>query len=185
MTKRVIIVHGWGGSPETDFLPWAKEELQKKGYDVTTPVMPETDYPKMEKWVPHLAQVIGEPRETDILIGHSMGCQAILRFLAGLDEGRKVGKVILVAGFGPFLKGLTSKEQIVTQPWIDTLLDLDRVKDQANSFVAIFSDNDPFVPLEENKKIFVEKLGAQVLVEHNKGHFNDMPQECPDLLKLF
>lgn len=52
MNKRVFLIHGWGGSPTTDFLPWAKEELGKLGYEVITPDMPDTDYPKIETWYP-------------------------------------------------------------------------------------------------------------------------------------
>ena len=184
MINRLIIVHGWGGSPETDFLPWAKEELQKKSYEVITPVMPETDYPKIEKWVPYLAKVIGEPRKDDILIGHSIGCQTILRYLENLPDGQKVDRVILVAGFVT-LTGLTDDQVIVARPWLESPINLGNIRNHANSFTAIFSDNDPFVPWEENKKLFEEKLGAQIFTEHNKGHFNEMPQECPDLLSLF
>lgn len=186
MNKRVIIVHGWGGSPQSDFLPWAKEELERKGYEVITPSMPDTDNPKIETWVPYLAQVMGEVREDDILVGHSMGCQAILRFLEGLPKDRKVGKVILVAGFGPYLKGLTKEEQQIAQPWLDVSLDLDKVSTKANSFTAIFSDNDPFVPLEENRKVFEEKLGAKIIVEHGKGHLSgdDEIFELPILLEI-
>lgn len=183
--KRVIIVHGWGGSSQKDWMRWAKKELMKKGYEVLVPDMPDTDNPKIENWVPYLAQVAREVTEGDIFIGHSIGCQAILRFLEVLPEDKKVEKVILVAGFGPFLKGLTEEEQQIAQTWIDTPLDLDKVKTHANSFIAIFSDNDPFVPLQENKKLFEEKLRAQIFIEHNKGHFNQMPKECPNLLKLF
>lgn len=186
MNKRVIIVHGWSGSPERDFLPWAKVELEKKGYEVILPNMPETDYPKIEKWVPYLEQTVGEIREDDILIGHSMGCQTILRFLEALPENKQVGTVILVAGFGSYLKGLTKEEQFVAQPWIDTPLDLDKIETKANTYVAIFSDNDPVVPLEENRKVFEEKLGAQIIVEHSKGHFNkdDGITELPVLLEF-
>jgi len=38
--------------------------------------------------------------------------------------------------------------------------------------VAIFSDNDPFV-LPENQKSWKEKVGAEIIVEHNKGHFTE------------
>lgn len=185
MKYRVVIVHGWSGSPEGDFLPWAKEEVEKKGYELIVPNMPDTDHPKIDKWVPYLTQIVGKIRKDDIFIGHSMGCQTILRFLEGLSADKKVGKVILVAGFGPYLKGLTEEEWLIAQPWINTPLDLDKVKTKANNFIAIFSDNDPYVPLEENRKIFEEKLGAEIFIEHNKGHFNQMPQERPNLLKLF
>lgn len=184
MNRRVIIVHGWGGSPQSDFFPWLRQELERMNYEVVIPAMPDTDNPRIEKWVPHLTQVIGEIKEDDILIGHSIGCQTILRFLESLPEDKRVGKAILVAGFGSYLKGLTRDEKLITQPWIDAPLDLGKVRTKANSFVAIFSDNDPFVPLEENSKLFQEKLGAKILIEHNKGHFNQMPKECPDLLEF-
>ncbi|QQG43663.1 MAG: alpha/beta fold hydrolase [Candidatus Daviesbacteria bacterium] len=186
MAKRGIIVHGWSGSFQKDWLPWAKAELETRGYEVLVPDLPDSDNPKIENWVPYLSRIIGKVNENDILIGHSMGCQTILRFLESLPEGKKVDKIILVAGFGPFLKGLTEQEWQIAKPWINTPLDLDKIKTHANSFTAIFSDNDPFVPLEENKKLFEEKLGAQVFIEHHKGHFNNMPQEQPDaLLNLF
>ncbi|MDD5415479.1 MAG: alpha/beta fold hydrolase [Candidatus Daviesbacteria bacterium] len=181
MNKRVIIVHGWGGSSQNGWISWARKKLEKR-YEVLVPDLPDTNYPKIEKWVPYLAQLMSEVRESDILIGHSMGCQTIMRFLQDLPEGQKVGRVILVAGFGSFLKGLTEAEWQVARSWIDTPLDLNKVRDKADSFVAVFSDNDPFVPLEENRKIFETKLGARIIIEKGQGHFNK--NTLPILLDL-
>lgn len=187
MKKRVIIVHGWGGSPDTDFLPWAKEELKKKGYKVITPAMPDPDNPRIETWVPYLAEVIGNPQETDILAGHSIGCSTILRYLETLSDSKKMDKVILVAPWAVALSDLGDDEdEAIAKPWLQTPLDFDKVKTKAKSFIAIFSNSDPFVPLEGNKKALEEQLESQIIVEHNKGHFNEMPQERPDsLLDLF
>lgn len=184
--QRVFIVHGWGGYPEEGWRPWLKEKLEQKGFKVFMLAMPDTENPKIETWVPYLTQIVGEVKEDDILIGHSMGCQTILRFLESLPGGKKADKVILVAGFGPYLKGLTEEEWQIAQPWLDAPLDLDKVKTHANSFVAIFSDNDPYVPLEENSKLFKEKLGAKLIVEHNKGHMSgdDKIFELPVLLEF-
>lgn len=184
--KRAFIVHGWSGSPDgNDWIPWAKKQLEAKGYQAQALSMPDKDHPKIETWVPYLAKVVGELQETDILIGHSMGCQTILRYLEGLPGDKKVSKVILVAGFIS-LMGLTEDEWVVAKPWVDAPLDLEKVKQHANSFIAIFSDNDPYVPLEENKQVFEEKLGAKVIVEANKGHFaeDDGIRKLPVLLEL-
>ncbi len=186
MSKRAIIVHGWSGSPDRDFMPWLKEELHKRDYEVLVPAMPDTDNPKIDTWVPYLKQVVGVVSEEDILIGHSMGCQTILRFLETLNENEKVNKVVLVAGFGPVLTGLTAEEELIAQPWLDAPLNFDKIKTKAKLFLAIFSDDDPFVPLEENKKLFEEQLEAKTIVEHDKGHFNKMPKERPNsLIGLF
>ena len=38
--------------------------------------------------------------------------------------------------------------------------------------VALFSDDDPVVPLSD-AKLFEERLGAKVIVEKGNGHFDD------------
>ena len=58
------------------------------------------------------------------------------------------------------------------QAYWRTLIDWDKVKKLANKFVVIFSDNDPDVDVTDSK-IFKEKLGAKIIIEHNKGHFSD------------
>ncbi len=182
--SKVIIVHGLNGSPESDFLPWAKKELEKRGYEVIAPLMPDPDHPQIAIWVPYLKKVVGEPRETDTLVGHSVGCQAILRYLENLPENQKVDRVILIAGWFT-LANLDEEESAVLQPWMDAPFDFGKIKNKANSFTVVLSDNDPYVSIEENRKVFEEQLGAKIFVEHNKGHFNEMPQERPDLLKYF
>lgn len=184
MSKRVIIVHGLSGSPDRDFLPWAKEELGKKGYEVIVPSMPDPDCPRIGTWISYLKEVVAEPRESDILIGHSVGCQAILRYLETLPENQMVDKVVLIAGWFN-LTNLEKEESEVLNPWLDSPINFAKVKTKADIFLAILSDDDPYVPLEENRKVLEEKLGAKVVVEHGKGHFNDTPQQRPDLLKFF
>lgn len=181
MNKKVFIIHGWGGSPSRDWMSWAKKALIEKRYEVIVPAMPDSENPRVESWVPYLATVIGEVRETDMLVGHSVGCQTILRFLEKLPEGQKVDKVIMVAGF-TILKNLTEEEVSIAKPWVETPIDFEKVKNHANSFTAIFSDDDPVVPLEANRKVFKEKLGAKIIIQKQQGHFNN--QTLPVLLNL-
>ncbi len=181
MLQRIILVHGWGGNSNKDWFPWVKQEFEKKGYEVLVPDLPETNYPKIEKWVPFLAGVVGKADKHTILIGHSMGCQTILRYLETLGEGESVGTVILVAGFVT-LTGLKPEEQIVANPWLETPVDFAKVKTKANKFIAIFSDDDPYVPMEENAKIFKEKLGAEIVIQNGQKHFNG--DDLPVLLEV-
>ena len=37
--------------------------------------------------------------------------------------------------------------------------------------MAIFSDNDPYVPLD-NQEEFKGMLNAKIIIEHEKGHFS-------------
>lgn len=186
MNKRIILVHGWGGSPNNDWFPWAKEELEKLNYSVSVPEMPDTDNPQIKPWVETLTRNVGEVDENTVLIGHSIGCQTILRFLETLPEDQKADKVLLVAPWGASLTNLDDEEEWeVAKPWLETPINFEKVRSKAKTFVAIFSDNDPYVPLEENKKVVEEKLGAMVVIEKHMGHFTqtDKVFELPELLK--
>ena len=68
--KRAFIIHGWDSRPNEGCFPWLKEELQKKGFDVYAPAMPEPLRPEIDVWVTFLGQQIGVPSEETFLIGH-------------------------------------------------------------------------------------------------------------------
>ena len=88
-----------GGGPDKDWFPWLIEELKKTDFEIIAPQLPNTNIPRIENWVPALAHAVGTPDENTYLIGHSMGCQTIARYLVSLPEDIKVGGVIFVAGF--------------------------------------------------------------------------------------
>ncbi len=96
--KKVIIIHGWEGSPQADWFPWLKKELKAKGFVVEVPAMPDTMHPTLESWLVHLKKVTGEPNENTYFVGHSLGVITILRYLESLED-KKVGGIVLVAGF--------------------------------------------------------------------------------------
>lgn len=171
MNKRVFIVHGWGGYPEEGWFPWLKKELEQKNFKVFALSMPDTDEPKIETWVPFLAKQVGEPTENDYFVGHSMGCQTIMRYLETIG-GKKVGGVVLAAGFFHLQNLEDENEEKIAKPWLETKIDLEKVSKTEKNFVAIFSDNDPFVPLSD-VEIFKDKLGAKIIIEHDKGHFDE------------
>ncbi|MBI2613301.1 MAG: serine hydrolase family protein [Candidatus Levybacteria bacterium] len=176
MKKRVFIVHGWDGSPKSDWLPWLQKELQNRDFEVLVPKMPNPEEPKIETWVPYLANSVGEVDENTFFVGHSIGCQTILRFLEGLPKDKKVGGAVFVAGFSSTgkstLKGLTEEEKEIIAPWLNAPINLEKVKPHLPKSVAIFSDNDLYVPLS-NKDVFEEELGTKTIIEHAKGHFTD------------
>lgn len=170
--KKVYIVHGWGGSPEEGWFPWLKKELEKRGFKVFIPAMPNPAEPKIETWVPFLSQLVDTPDVNTFFVGHSIGCQTIIRYLETLPEDVKIGGAVFVAGFYN-LRGLeTEEEKRIAGPWVNTPLNDDKIRKTVNKAVAIFSDNDPFV-LPENQVSWKERVGAKIIVEHNKGHFNE------------
>lgn len=185
MKPRVFVVHCWGGSPLRDWMPWAEKSLKAKGFEVYVPEMPNTDSPVIGKWVEHLAEAVGEVDDNAIFVGHSIGCQTILRYLESLPQGKKCKEVILIAPWIS-LKNLTDDEKPIAKPWEETPIDLDKIKTKADKFIAIFSDDDPTVPYDENIKVFKDKLGAETITKHKMGHFTGEKgfTEIPFLLEL-
>ncbi len=172
MQKRVIIVHGWDGYPEEGWFPWLKSQLKQKGFQVTVPQLPEPEIPKIEPWVTALANTVGTADENTYFVGHSIGCSTIARYLDTLPADTKVGGAVFVAGFFKRLTKLEGEEaKEIANPWLTTSLDFDKVKNILTKSVAIFSDNDPYVPLD-NQDDFHDKLNSKIIVEHNMGHFS-------------
>lgn len=172
MKQRVFIVHGWGASPEQEWFPWLVRELAPQGIEVIVPVMPNTMSPQIDAWVAYLVKIVGVLRDTDIFVGHSIGCQAILRYLA-MEHETSIRGLICVAGWFT-LKNLENDEEVrIARPWLETPIDFDAVKRIAGPIIAIFSDTDPYVELAENRELFEQRLGAHIIVEHNKGHFSE------------
>jgi hypothetical protein len=182
--KKCIIVHGWGGSPTTNWIPAMKKAVEAKGYEVEVPEMPDTENPVISAWLKKLQEVAVDPDSETVFIGHSIGCQAILRFLEKLTSGTKINRCIF---FAPWitLKGLeTDDEREIAKPWLETPIDFEKVKSHCDVFTAFFSDDDPFVPVED-KKVFEEKLHAETHLEHKKGHFDNLDvQNYPLVVKI-
>ncbi|MFA6088670.1 MAG: alpha/beta fold hydrolase [Candidatus Woesearchaeota archaeon] len=174
MYKRVFLIHGWGGNPNNCWFPWLKEKLESKGFEVIVPNMPDSENPKIKNWVSFLKKQIGVVDKNTYFVGHSIGCQTIMRYLQDTPDKTKVGGVIFVAGFFnlPFLK--TKIEKKIAKAWLEIPIDTNKIKSlcKSNNIVAIFSDDDPDVPLTDSK-LFKERLNAKIIVKHKKGHFSD------------
>lgn len=182
--KRATIVHCWGGNPEYCWYQNTKKELEVLDYKVAVPAMPETDEPKLKPWLKKLRETIIEPDSELVLIGHSVGCITILRYLESLEEDIKITGVVLVAGFTDDLNYMDSiEEKEVLPDFFQTPVDYEKIKSRASKFVVIHSDNDPYVELK-HAEIFKDKLGAKVIIKKGMGHFSgevDDEKSCTEL----
>ncbi len=175
--KRVFIIHCWEGYPEYCWYPSVKRGLEEKGFEVQVPEMPETDFPKLKKWFPTLRQAVGKPDKDTYLVGHSVGCITILRYLESLGEGEQVGGAVFVAGFTDDLNFEELKN------FFETPIDFGKARSHCPKFLAIHSDNDPFVALKYGD-ILKEKLGAELIIKHDMGHFSGSVDDEKSCTKL-
>lgn len=185
--KKIIIVHGWDATSKSDFHPWLKKELNERKIWNYFPNMPNTSEPKINEWVPFLKKNIKKINNETIIVGHSIGCQAVLRLLETLPDNIQINKCILIAPWMHLDKQTLEEEGegivAIARPWMETPIEWKKIRNHCNNFICIFSDNDPDVPLS-NEKLFKEKLNAKIIVLHNKYHFDEGSgiYELPELL---
>lgn len=173
--KRAFLIHGYGGYPQEGWRPWLAKELPRD-FTVIIPQMPDTDRPTMDKWLAYLAKIVGQVSPNDYFVGHSLGGITVLRFLEALKDKERIGGCVLVAAFAkpPVYEGdMTS--------FFQAPIDWAKIRSHCSKFVAIHSDNDPFVPLGYADD-FKNNLGAKIIVEHNMNHFSG--DDNPPCLKL-
>ncbi|HYM64017.1 MAG TPA: alpha/beta hydrolase [Gaiellaceae bacterium] len=171
--RRLGIVHRWGGAPGADWYPWLRDELRALDpppFDaIGIPELPAPDTPRPETWVPALAEWLGEdPRDraATVLVGHSIGCQTIVRSLA--EGGPPVEGCLLVAPW--FWLDEDSRDE-TSELWA-TPLDDAAARAAAGKVVALLSRDDPYTSdWEANARACEARVGAEVVVEPGGGHF--------------
>ncbi len=161
--KKVVLVHGLGGTHELHWQKWLEKELVKRKVQVYFPLLPKPIHPIKKEWVNAIVRLVKEFDKDTVLVGHSLGVPTILRILERLKPQEKVGGVFLVAGFCRSL-GLDQVENFVDNPF-----NWNKIKLHAKSFTVIYSDSDPFISVDESLYLS-EKLGAKTILEKNGGH---------------
>jgi predicted alpha/beta hydrolase family esterase len=171
--RRILVVPRWGATEEDDWYPWLRTELA--GSSSFAPVviadMPDPDEPTVDGWASRVAERAGSDPATladTILVGHSVGCQAVLHYLAGLPDSTAVRGTLCVAGWWSVDEPWES-----IRPWIEQTPDLRRVRAACGQLRVLLSDDDPFTAdVAENGRLWRERLGAAVEVVHAAAHFN-------------
>ncbi len=181
---KVVLMHGKDTSPEEKWYPWLINEIRKREIEIFAPELPKSKDPVLDEWLKELNKI--NPDENTVLIGHSRGGVAILRWLERLPKEKKTKKVILVStnsGDSEKVNKTENNKDFFTKEGYD----FEKIKSHCNNFVVIHSKDDHIVPYQagvENTK----GLGAKFLSFENKRHFGKghdgkIQREFPELLK--
>lgn len=73
----------------------------------------------------------------------------------------------------------------IAKPWLNIPINFAKILKFTNNITCLFSDNDYFVSLEQEKE-FKEKLKAKTIIVKNKGHISqdDNVYELKEILEL-
>ncbi|MDO8593899.1 MAG: alpha/beta hydrolase [bacterium] len=181
--KRAFLIHGWDGTPSNHWFPYLSLELKANGFDVSAPQMPNAAEPKVKEWLSFLKDYVGKPDADTYFVGHSLGCITIARYLETLSPKAKIGGCVFVAGFSGRLEIPEIRE------FYELPFNPEKAKAHCDKFVMLFSDNDPFVPMEKSLEM-AKQVGAKTILERGKGHFTArdgvtaLPNALSALLKM-
>ncbi|TGE05459.1 alpha/beta fold hydrolase [Hymenobacter fodinae] len=180
--REVFIVPRWAGAPHSDWYPWLSEQLQAVAaedglnYHVHALDMPAWDLPVIERAVDYLIEVLPPAKLGPhvFLVGHSVGCLAILHYLARVaeqhPEASQIGGVLCVAGWFS-----------VDSPWQDILnwmhapinFEAARRLIPEDKLTVLLSDDDPYTSgYQDNERLWVERLRSQVSILAGRQHFS-------------
>jgi len=163
----VFIFHGFEANPDANWFPWLKEELEKKGYTVFVPEMPNSGSPKLDAWMKHMEQYKDKIDENTIFVGHSLGSPFILHILERLDHPIKAAFLVsaFVGELGPVFDPFIGDISMRKFNW-------EKIRKNCSKFTIINSDNDPYIPLEKAKELHEKLPDSDLKIFPARGHLN-------------
>jgi uncharacterized protein len=161
MGMKAIIVPGNGNTDISEnWYQSVKTDIEGLGIEVIAENMPDPDLARKEYWLPFIANHLAT--ENSILIGHSSGAVATLRYL----ESNKCKLAILV---GASVTDLGSEHE-KKSGYFDDPWQWDSIKNNAEKIILFASKNDPYIPIEE-ALVIREKLSPEYHEYTDEGHF--------------
>lgn len=189
MPRRLVIVPRWAGNPRSDYYPWLVAALAAQPAPpfetVVVADLPDPGTPRLDSWPPAISALLGDDPAVladTLVLGHSVGCQALLHALAGLPAGARVAGMLAVAGWWR-----VDNPWPTIVPWQEQIPDLARARAAAPALTVLLSDNDPFTADHQaNAALWRERLGAQIELVPGARHFNGVeePAVLAALLRL-
>jgi hypothetical protein len=181
MTKpKIIIIPGNGGS-HVDSDHWYASlagELRGRGYEVVAEDMPDPVAAHANIWLPHIEKVF-KADENSIIIGHSSGGVAALRYL---ENHKLFGAILAGVNYTDFGDEIEKDSGYYDSPW-----HWDRIKENAGWIVQFSSTDDPYIPITEPRYIH-DMLGTEYHELTDRGHFmighNPLNNTYPEIIKI-
>lgn len=171
---KIVLVPRWAGNIHSD---WYDNifELIKNKYNITIErlEMPDWNEPDIEKSIEYLSNQVKQLNKQTYFIGHSVGCQAIIRFLIKKSEQNydlQIGGCLFVAGWFE-----VDNPWNTLKPWLDiNKIDFNLILNRLNFNKLILSDNDPFTTnYFKNKGLWEKRMNSEVVIYPDRKHFNE------------
>lgn len=174
-------MHGTCGSPEENWIPWLKAQLEEQGHKVFVPRFPTPENQSIKNWNTALSEQAPHFDKNTILIGHSCGAAYMLNILEVLKE--PIAQSIFVSGFTEKLGN--NYFDNLNEPFINHEFNWEIIKKNAGKITILHGDNDPYIPLVAAQKL-ADGLNTPLTIITNGGHLNTDSgyTEFPKILEM-
>lgn len=175
---KIYLIPRWAGTIHSDWYDWLHTVIKTKyQIEIIRLSMPNWNQPDINESIAYLNEQVKDIDSHTYFIGHSVGCQAVLRFLDKQLESKKdlhIGGFLFVAGWFA-----VDNPWITLKPWMDNSgMNLSLLTERILFRKIILSDNDPFTSdFNENKSLWIKLLNGEVSIYKNKQHFNRLIEE--------
>ena len=167
--KRAVILHGTDGSPDENWFPWLKGELERRGFEVWVPLLPDNHTPNRKTYNNFLHES-GWNFAENLVIGHSSGAVSILNMLDD-DRFPAIDTAVLV---GAWLRNIPNSV-IDVERFGDLFppkgFDFEKIKSKASHLLMLHGEDDPFCPVEQARELS-HLLDAKLKVIADGLHFS-------------
>ncbi|WP_109078259.1 RBBP9/YdeN family alpha/beta hydrolase [Aggregatibacter kilianii] len=168
--SKVFIIHGYGATLRDHWFPWLQQQLTESGVTAVSIPLPDSEHPDFERWQKTLRDYIGMPDEHCIFVAHSLGTISLLHYLTATAP-KRVGGIILVAGFGARVPSLAQINEFNVDAYVDrTAIDFAAIRTMSRRIYCLISQNDPIVAPAASY-FLAEQLHARIIEVKNGGHF--------------
>ena len=184
--QKILLVHGFEGSGETNWLPWIKKELEARGFEVFNPTISTSEHPTVESWMEELMPFMEKMGGDDIIVGHSLGSKAALHLVE--KAKKKIGHLFLIASaigdveerdWNWFKEESKDSDIDALRKFWETPVKWETVDKLAGSKNLVLSDDDPYIKTKMYKNL---PAGWFYQLWSGFGHFDS--KKYPELLNL-
>lgn len=160
-----VLLHGFNGGAERNFMPWLKNQLEKLGYRVQVPELPNTSLPKEQEQVEYVVNNVTFDKNT-VMLGHSLGTVVALKVVEKLQT--QIAGLVLVGGF------VEPKFKDGTRPYSSDFsweFDWESIRSKVDIKTVVFDESDPVIPYSQTQMLAQHLEVEPQAVKTNKGHF--------------
>ncbi len=168
--KKIILFHGLGGSPESNWIPWIQAHEEFSDIEFIVPYFPNASQPSRSEWLKVANKIIPEDVSNTYLVGHSLGGAFIIYLLQQWHGYMPFAGVLLIAAPYNDMRWENREDLKDFGDIPFSQINFSAIVNKVTRGYILHSKDDEVVPYMD-AEIYKEKMGFEIIATENDGHF--------------